>query len=994
SGEPQDTADGQRRFGSDETQTASWAAIGGTPSGAPIPQRIGHYRIVRLIGEGGMALVFEAEQEHPQRRVALKLIKPGYASRESLRRFEQEAEVLGRLEHEGIARIYEAGTEDTGAGPQPYFAMEYLRGQNLREYANARNLGTRQRLELFAKVCDAVQHAHQKGIIHRDLKPGNIMVTEAGQPKVLDFGVARVTDSDVQTTTLRTDMGQLIGTVPYMSPEQVAADPLELDTRSDVYALGVVLYELLARRLPYDLRQRMIHEAVRVIREEDATPLSSVNRVFRGDVETIVAKALEKEKERRYQSALDFASDIRRYLSDEPIVARPASAMYQLGKFAKRNRVLVGGAAAVFVVLVLGVIGTGIGMARALAAEDLAERRLEEAQAARQAEMEERKRAEGEAAKAGAINTFLQDMLGSVEPSRALGREVTVRQVLDEAAGQIDRGSLQDQPEVEAAVRATLGNTYSALGLYPSGERQMRGALEIHQRLFGNEHRAVAADMNDLGVVLWRSGDYAEAEPLFRESLALRRKLLGEEHPSVALSMHNLGGLLRDQGDHAAAESLAREALAMRRRLLGDEHQDVAHSLHSLAVLLREKGDFDAAEPLFREALAMTRKLHGDVHPDVASHLDGLVSVLHAKGDYAAAESVAQETLAMHEELLGEAHPRTLAAMNALAAVYNDQGRYAEAEPLFLEVLDVRRRRLGEENVETLISMNDLAALYGRQDRFEEAEGLYQESLQIVRRVLGEEHPHTLATMGNLAVLYGRQGLYDKAEPLLVRTLEIRRKSGDEHPNTLIAMNNLAMLYKRQGRHDEAEALFREAMEGQRRVLSREHPSTLDTMENLAMLYADLGRQEESESLLLEALAVRRRLWGETHPATLYCLNNLAWLYNSERRFAEAEPLLAEAVEAVRSAEGGLPEGHWFTGVLLARYGVCLRGLDRYDEAESVLLEGHEILESARGPTHERTLGAVRSLVDLYDAWGKAEEAAAWRAELEARQAATQPAEE
>jgi serine/threonine protein kinase len=279
-------------------------------------------------------------------------MKPGIASAEQVRRFEHESRALGRLQHPGIAQIYEAGTADAGLGPQHYFAMEFIHGQSLREYAQALHLNVRQRLELVIKVCDAVQHAHQRGLIHRDLKPGNILVDASGQPKILDFGVARSTDSDAHATR-QTDLGQLVGTLAYMSPEQVLGDPLELDTRSDVYALGVILYELLAGCLPYQVSSKL-HEAVQTIREQDPAPLSSIRRIYRGDLETIVSKALEKDKARRYASAADLAADMRRYLRDEPIVARPASTIYQLKKFARRHKPLVSGLGVVFVVLAGG----------------------------------------------------------------------------------------------------------------------------------------------------------------------------------------------------------------------------------------------------------------------------------------------------------------------------------------------------------------------------------------------------------------------------------------------------------------------------------------------------------------------------------------------------------------------------------------------------------------------------------------------------------------
>jgi len=336
------------------------AGAGDTPTrrAAAVPERIGRYEIVRVVGEGGMGIVYEAQQDHPRRTVALKVIRPGFLSRSLLRRFEHEAEVLGQLQHPGIAQIYEAGTAEampfTGArARQPFFAMEFVRGESITRHAQNRNLPVRKRLELVAKICDAVQHAHQKGVIHRDLKPGNILVDESGQPKILDFGVARATDSDMQTVTMQTDVGQLVGTIPYMSPEQVTGDSRQLDTRSDVHALGVILYELLCGKLPYNVSGRSIPEAARTIRDEEPTPLSSIDRTLRGEIQTICAKALEKDKARRYQSAADLAEDLRRYLRGEPIEARRDSALYVLRKQVARHRAVV--VAGVTIVLLLAV---------------------------------------------------------------------------------------------------------------------------------------------------------------------------------------------------------------------------------------------------------------------------------------------------------------------------------------------------------------------------------------------------------------------------------------------------------------------------------------------------------------------------------------------------------------------------------------------------------------------------------------------------------------
>jgi eukaryotic-like serine/threonine-protein kinase len=431
---------------SDDGLCAVCLLAGGLENSDALPDRIGRYRILRLIGEGGMGIVYEAEQEQPRRTVALKVIKSGPVSPEVLRRFTQESQALGRLHHPGIAQVYEAGTADNGFGPQPFFAMELIRGQSLESYAEANGLKARQRLQLMLQICEAAQHAHERGIIHRDLKPGNILVNESGHPKILDFGVARMTDSDIKATR-QTEVGQFVGTLAYMSPEQVLADSPELDARSDVYTLGVILYELLAGRLPYTI-SRHVHQAVQTIRDEDPTLLSSVNRLYRGDIETIVHKALEKEKSRRYASAADLAADIRKYLEDQPIAARPPSASYQLHKFARRHRGLVASVAAAFMALVAGIIASTIeasqaGLAehlatnqrdRAMVAEAQAEPARLEAEAAktqalaaegkarteRDRALRERQRADTEAATAMAVNEFLRrDVLAQASPENS-----------------------------------------------------------------------------------------------------------------------------------------------------------------------------------------------------------------------------------------------------------------------------------------------------------------------------------------------------------------------------------------------------------------------------------------------------------------------------------------------------------------------------------------------------------------------------------------------
>jgi len=387
------------------------------------PETIGRYRIIRTLGQGGMGTVYEAVQDHPQRAVALKVIRADFASSDLLRRFARESELLGRLQHPGIAQIYDAGTAETAQGPQPYFAMELVRGQTLTDYWKSHDLELKQRLELFTRICDAVHYAHQEGIVHRDLKPANILVDQTGQPKILDFGVARVTNADVQATR-QTTMGEVIGTLQYMSPEQVNADPLDLDARSDVYSLGVILYEMVSGQLPYDLGNKLIYEAAKIIVVDDPAPLSSIDRRLRGDVEIIAAKALEKEKERRYASADELASDIRRFLRDQPIVARPASSIYQLKKFTRRNRALVGGLALAAAFLVVGSVVSVLLAIRATKAEHRAE--LHERQAIAADSLAEHRRRLADSALANCRGPARSDAAATA-PSRTSGARTARR---------------------------------------------------------------------------------------------------------------------------------------------------------------------------------------------------------------------------------------------------------------------------------------------------------------------------------------------------------------------------------------------------------------------------------------------------------------------------------------------------------------------------------------------------------------------------------------
>ncbi|MGA9243988.1 MAG: tetratricopeptide repeat protein [Silvibacterium sp.] len=897
------------------------AAPGG---GSALPSEIGGFRIVRLVGEGGMGFVYEAEQEHPRRTVALKVIKSGLNDPKFVRRFEQELLALGRLQHPGIAQIYEAGVAEDRFGPQPYFAMEFIRGQPLLEYAEAQHLNIRQRLNLIAKVCDAVHHAHQRGIIHRDLKPGNILVDEGGQPKVLDFGVARATDSDARITH-QTDLGQIVGTLAYMSPEQVLADPQELDTRSDVYSLGVVLYQMLARRLPYKISPRL-PDAARTIQEEEPTALSTISSAYRGDIETIVGKALEKDKTRRYSSAAELAADIRRYLHDEPIMARPASTIYQLQKFARRHKTLVLGIVAVFVVLLAGIIVS----------------------------MREASRANREAATSRAISDFLQnDLLAQASaatqarPDAKADPDLKVRTALDRAAVRIS-GRFEKQPDIESAIRDTIGQTYMDLGLYAEARAQFERALALQLRVLGTDNPKTLKTLNRIGYSAFLQGKYPEAEVLLGRALKMQRRVLGNEHPDTLSSLDALADVYWRQSKYAEAEALYSETLSIQRRQLGPEHPDTLESMHDIAVVYFDQGKYAQAEVLENQTLEIRRRVLGSEHPQTLASMDNLASLYCVQGKYAQAEALEGQTLEARRRVLGPEHPQTLMSMNNLANVYDSEGKYAAAESLHSASLEITRRIFGTENSDTLMSMNNLANVYFAEGKYQQAEALYTETIQIQRRVLGLEHPDTLASTSDLAGAYAAQRKYQ-----------------------------------------EAEALYRQNLEIERRVLGPEHPDFLGTISTAGTMYQREGKYPQAEAFAGEALAGRRHALGSEDPDTMTSAADLAQAYESQGQFAKAAPLARESMEFYQNQQ---PD-NWQRFRAESLLGASLTGQKNYSQAEPLLLEGHDGMvarkETIAIPDLYQIDMARARLAELYLAWGKPAKAAEWKKNPHASSAAS-----
>jgi len=581
---------------------------GRRPPGAPA--KIGPYSIRRVIASGGMGTIYQAMQENPRRPVAIKVMKHGIASPEALRRFEYEAQLLARLRHPGIAQIYEAGTHDEGSGSIPYFAMEYIaNAKTLTAYAQEHGLSIRDRLDLFARVCDAIHHGHQRGIVHRDLKPGNILVDSSGQPRIIDFGVARATDSDLAVTTYQTEVGQLIGSLQYMSPEQFEADPTDIDTRSDVYALGIVLYELLTDRLPYDLAGKSIYEAARVVRETTPPRPGVVRSDLAGDAETIVMKAMEKDRDQRYQSAHGLAEDLRRFLRNEAIIARPPSLTYQFRIFARRNRAaLAAGTTVVAVLFVASIVSTVLFFraerSRAIAVE--------------------------EADRAQAATTFLGQMLESAAP-RDFRKEPTIADLLDQSAKNVGAALGKDRA-TEAAMRQTIARGYLNLGLYGEAGDQLEEAVAIRKSVSGEHAPETISALKDLSVVYVLLGRNDERERVNRAIVEAYTSTIGPDSIQTLNAVAELANALAIIGRTEEAARMAEKCLAGFKRVVGPNDPKTLRALIDLAWAERMNGDYGRAESTAREALQACTQKFGETDRTTRSARGELAATYITKG--------------------------------------------------------------------------------------------------------------------------------------------------------------------------------------------------------------------------------------------------------------------------------------------------------------------------------------------------------------------------
>lgn len=727
---------------------------------------IGPYRLIRVLGVGGMGQVWLAEQTEPvRRRVALKLIRAGMYDSALVQRFQSERQSLAIMEHPVIAKVFDAGTTPEG---QPYFAMEHVEGLPITEYCDHKKLGIRERLKLFMQVCDGVQHAHQKAIIHRDLKPSNILVTEVDgkpTPRIIDFGLAKAA-TPVPGQTLFTHAGAFMGTPGYMSPEQADPNVQDIDTRTDVYSLGIVLYELLTGYLPFDTKQwknQRLDEVLRQLRETDperpstkvsenrntstasaearGTEAGQLVSSLRGDLDWITLKSLEKDRDRRYGTPSALAQDVDNYLANRPVIARPASAGYRLQKYIRRNRAAVAVISSILLLLVAFAVVQTVQLRRIT---------------------RERDRADREAVAAKTVADFLAGLFKVSNPSEARGNSITAREVLDKGSQQIE-ASLAGQPEVQARLMGTMGEVYSSLGLYHQAQPYLEKALATQRRLLGSDNPNTLHTIDQLSRDLERQGQFPEAEKLARESLDTRRRTLGPDARETLASMYQLAAVILVEGHYAEAEKMNREVVDTARRVLGPEHPDTLRYMSNVALAVADQYREAEAEQIYRQLFDMQRRVLGPEHPDTLITMTTLARTISEQGKFAEADQLLRATLDIKRRVLGPEHSETLWSMHDLGINLRGSGHLVEAEKIDRETLDIRRRVLGPDHPETLMSATELAETLDDQHRYPEAARLYRETIDIERRKLGPDHPGTALTKYNLACNLALSGHRDEA---------------------------------------------------------------------------------------------------------------------------------------------------------------------------------------------------------------------------------------
>ena len=883
---------------------------------------IGAYRIIRLLGSGGFGSVYLAEQDEPVRRqVALKILKLGMDTDEIVHRFEAERQVLALMSHPAVAKVFDAGVTERG---RPFFVMEFVPGPSIGRYCDHQRLSTRDRVRLFIDVCNAMQHAHQKGIIHRDLKPSNILVTEQDgrpQPKVIDFGIAKAIRESSAAHALQTIPGVAIGTPEYMSPEQADAEGQDVDTRTDVYALGMVLYELLTGALPHTLdrtrrpsvfelrewvrsgetirpstRISMLGDELEAVSDKRNTTPTGLRRELRGELEWIVLKALERDRTLRYGSVFELGEDLTRLLNNEPVRAGPPTATYRARKFCSRHRGAVLAAAVTAGALLAGTGVALIGLVSAQrAAEDAraAEQQtgiaLESAETERREAEAARNEAQQDATRAREVSAFLERLLTSVDPAVA-GPSVRVLDALEIAEADLRDGTFT-HPVSLATVHGALGESYQSLSEYPRATEHLAARVALFTEVFGDDDARTHRARISLGANYLHLAEFDRARDTLESARNRLSDIAGPDDPGTLRAVSSLGRLELELGNFDTAEARFRTVLEATERRPGASVQDIAAARADVGWALMEQNRLDESEALFRQ---ITDEL---------------------------------------AQALGPTHPLTLRTRDALGNVLLILGRNDEAIEVYASILEARKATVGDENPLTLWAMNNLAnAMTEDPDRYEEARGLLERVLELQRARFGNRHPFTITTL-----------------------------------------NNLAAVYRRLGNIDRADTLWQEAITEGAALWGDDHPRTLGSMANRALMLVNADRLEEGLDILQTVVPRLEATVGREHTMWMAASNSLGNVLIKLERFDEAERCYADLIAVTRAA---LPPDHWYIFQFQSWHGLALIGLERYDQAEAEMLEAIAGLEAQFGPEHSRVLGVRQKIIDLYTTLDRTEERA------------------
>lgn len=965
---------------------------------------ISRYKILEKIGEGGMACVYMAEQKEPiRRKVALKIIKLGMDTKQVIARFAAERQALAIMDHPNIAKVFDAGATETG---RPYFVMELVKGVCITEYCDKNKLNTGERLDLFIQVCNAVQHAHQKGIIHRDIKPSNVMVTlHDGQPvpKVIDFGIAKATSLELTEKTLFTRYAQMIGTPEYMSPEQAEMSGLDVDTRTDIYSLGVLLYQLLTGTLPFDpemLRASGYAEIRRTIVEDEpprpSTRLSSLGEEakkfaesrgtkiallvarLRKELEWIPLKAIRKDRTRRYRSAAEMSDDVQNYLNGAPLIAGPESTVYRLRKSMHRNRALV-----ISIFSILGVLVAGIAASTVLAISA------------------DKSRAEAErhAGISQAVADFLtDDLLGSVAPEKAKSPEVTVHSVLDAASKSLE-GRFEGKPLIEASIREKLGETYQKLGDYDSAEPHLERAYRIRATQLGEEDLSTLTSVHHLGSLYFLQARYDDAEPLLVGAWQTRRRLLGEEHPHTLASAVQVAWLSFLAGSSVAPDFSGVEGLFVKtreagRRVLGDEHLVTLEATAGLTTLYYAMYRYDDAEPLCADGLEITRRVLGEEHEATLGFMN-LLAMLHCqRGRYGQGTPLAARALEIAERVLGREHPVTIQSMFVSGELYRFQDRYDDAEPLLEESVQLSRQVLGDEHFWTLYYMHHLAYLYRDQGRYDDAGQLLVKVIEGRLHLFGENSLLREGTITELANMYADHGRHGSAEQLLIKTLERRRRLfGDKNSLTQACITDLCLLHEMSGQYDKLKTLFLNLFESQRPEFEEGDAALAEHLNGYAWRQAtypatELRNGPEAIEKATKACELTNNWQNPEY------VDTLAAAYAEAGDFASAIEWQKKAIDLLTEEQRSLFRPDFESRLKRYESGQPARQSfvrtmawvnmkqGQYEDAERMLIKALEFSRRVFGEEHSETLACLEYFVLLYDAWDKPEKAEEWRSKL------------